>query len=129
MRISVHTSDRTSFKRCRQRWDFSSNLRMNMEPKSPVTPLFFGSNMHAALADYYEPSTPRLPESAVNVFLAKTNKYLDQFDVIDEEKEIWINDQIDLGTGMLGYYFSQCNNLDLMPDTDWQVIWVEKQME
>lgn len=128
-RLSVHTSDRTSFKRCRQRWEFSSNLRMNLESKTPITPLFFGTNIHAALANYYDPSTPRSPGPAIDVFKAHTAAYLAQFEEPDTDKLVWIDEQLELGTGMLKHYFSVVDKLPLMPDTDFEAIWVEKQME
>lgn len=125
MRLSVHTSDRTSFKRCRQKWDFSSNLRMNLESKSPITPLFFGTNVHAALAYYYDPDTPRDAVKATAVFVAKTYQYLDQFENPDVEKQQWVADQIVLGGGMLKHYF-----LNYAPrHDDFQVVYVEQQME
>lgn len=124
VRLSVHTSDRTSFKRCRQRWEFSSNLRMNLESKTPITPLFFGTNIHAALATYYDPVTPRDPAPAKEVFLNKTYVYLAQFDDPPQEKVDWIDEQVVLGSGMLDNYFRYAEEND-----NFKVIWVERQLE
>lgn len=128
MRVSVHTTDRSSFKRCRQRWDFSSNLRMNLEPKTPITPLFFGTNVHAALADYYDPGTPQDGEHAILTFKAKTIAHLAQFEQPSTEQIKWVDDQLELGEGMLKHYFATVNTLPELPDSDFEVVLVEQNM-
>lgn len=54
-RTAIHISDVRVFKDCRQRWDFSSPLRMNLESKNPNKNLLTGSLVHEALAKAYEP--------------------------------------------------------------------------
>lgn len=90
----IHTSDRRAFKTCRQLWDFSSPLRMNLEPKPRgVNALWFGTGIHAALEGYY---------SALS-------------NAADVAEQIWAHycieaefdvpqDTVDLGNGMLKYY-------------------------
>ena len=55
-RTAIHISDVRVFKDCRQRWDFSSPLRMNLESQNPNKNLMTGSLVHEALAKAYEPS-------------------------------------------------------------------------
>jgi hypothetical protein len=50
----IHTTDRAIFKSCRQRWHYSSNLRLNLEPYTPQENLEFGDAIHQALSAYYD---------------------------------------------------------------------------
>src|SRR6516164_542862 len=63
--IPIHASDRATFKRCRRRWDWSSPMRVNLVPRvdtgTVVMPLWFGSGIHWALSQYYDPVLPRDP--------------------------------------------------------------------
>lgn len=52
--ITIHTSDRGLFKRCRRQWDYASPLRRNLEPKDVFSSYFwFGTGFHFALEDYH----------------------------------------------------------------------------
>jgi PD-(D/E)XK nuclease superfamily len=52
---SIHNSDVSNYKRCRQLWDWSSNLRHNLEPiPQSVNALWFGSGIHEGLYFYYK---------------------------------------------------------------------------
>lgn len=53
----VRTSERGVFKRCPQRWWWSSVE--GLAPKEPSKALWFGSNWHAVMADYYQLGTKR----------------------------------------------------------------------
>jgi len=99
--IEVHTSDRSMFKRCRQSWDFASNLRMNLEPNRPIEPLWMGTGIHLALATYYEPSTPRDPEHMVKTFHQYVQDWVDHNEPDDTE---WADRLLAQGTGMLENY-------------------------
>lgn len=122
MYLEVHTSDRTSFKRCRQRWDFSSNLRMNLEPKTPIEPLWFGTAIHEALAAYYDPEGigPK-PALSMNAFNQYINDWKDQLEAISVDQEEWAEEMRTKGTAMLAYYFQWAPKHD-----DFEVIFVEK---
>lgn len=53
----VRTSERGVFKRCPQRWWWSSVE--GLAPKDPSKALWFGSNWHIVMADYYRPGKKR----------------------------------------------------------------------
>lgn len=55
----LRTSDRTSFKGCRRRWNWQSNLRQNLEPKQGQNALWFGTGIHFALEEYFDPTCDR----------------------------------------------------------------------
>ena len=143
MRVSIHTSDRTNFKRCRQRWDFSSNIRGNLEPKKPVTPLWFGSGIHESLAAYYDPEitlstgntylkkgtgilqrVPRDPDFGIFVFENYVDSWLTSLGEPSEDQYLWAKENRELGLGMLNNYFQWARIND-----DFEVIWVEKEYE
>lgn len=122
----IHTTDRSTFKNCRQKWDMSSNLRMNLEPEHPYEPFFFGTAIHDALALYYDPSTPRDIVSAFEQAFAPAIK--EWFDELTEGQETPSEEQWnkkeeleDLGSGMLDQYDTYAKRED-----DFEVIWTER---
>jgi len=63
--IPIHASDRGTFKTCRRKWEWSSPMKMNLVPNVEQTGidirLWFGSGVHYALAQYYDPVIQRDP--------------------------------------------------------------------
>lgn len=63
--LPIHTSDVASFKRCRRYWDWTSptrnNLRRRVEIYGVNIPLWFGTGIHYALEQYYDPILKRDP--------------------------------------------------------------------
>lgn len=61
--IPIHASDRGTFKRCRRRWHWSSPMRENLTQKvgegAISMPLWYGSGVHWALSQYYDPMLQR----------------------------------------------------------------------
>lgn len=57
--IPIHGSDIASFKRCRRYWDWTSpsrnNLRRRVEIHGVSMPLWYGTGIHFALEQYYDP--------------------------------------------------------------------------
>lgn len=66
--IPIHTSDRASFKRCRRYWNWTSPMRNNLRPMVITHginfPLWFGTGIHYALEQYYQPGISRDPVEA-----------------------------------------------------------------
>lgn len=66
--IPIHQSDAANFKRCRRRWEWSSPMRLNLTGKvsqlGVYMPLWFGSGIHYALQQYYDPNFQRDPVEA-----------------------------------------------------------------
>lgn len=61
--VILRTSERTAFKRCPARWWWS--YREGLKPKSAEsTPLWFGTGVHLAFAEWYLPGTKRGPHPA-----------------------------------------------------------------
>lgn len=72
--MDIHISDVRTFRQCRRKWNFSSPLRMNLEPTSTYAPFFMGRAVHHCLELYYSPEHIPLQDS------------LDQF--IDNEEKL-----------------------------------------
>lgn len=66
--IPIHSSDRASFKFCRRQWAWSSPSRLNLIPRADVygvdKNLWFGTGIHYALEQYYNPLLKRHPAEA-----------------------------------------------------------------
>lgn len=66
--IPIHNSDRAAFRRCRRYWDWSSPSRTNLTVRADIhgvaMPLFFGTGIHYALEQYYQPGLRRDPVEA-----------------------------------------------------------------
>lgn len=66
--IPIHNSDRGSFKRCRQYWEWSSPTRQNLMIRADIfgvnIPMWFGTGCHYALEQSYNPILRRDPVEA-----------------------------------------------------------------
>ena len=63
--IPIHNSDRGAFKRCRRYFDWNSPSRQNLSLRADIhgvnTDLWFGTGIHWALENYYDPALRRDP--------------------------------------------------------------------
>jgi hypothetical protein len=70
--IPIHTSDRAQFKFCRRKWNWASPMRENLRGKVTQTgitmPLWFGTGIHRALAQHYNPVLSHDPVEAFNTW-------------------------------------------------------------
>jgi hypothetical protein len=66
--VPLHNSDRGSFLRCRRYWDWSSPARNNLPLRADIhginPNLWFGTGIHWALEQYYQPGLRRDPVEA-----------------------------------------------------------------
>ena len=51
--LVMRTSDRSAFRRCRRKWDFTSHLRQNLTSTEQKSYLWLGTGGHFALEDWY----------------------------------------------------------------------------
>jgi len=125
----IHTSGRKSFRTCRRSWDWVFNKQYY--PITTAKPLEFGSAYHKAMEVYYDPKTwgwdaELRQASAIAAFEEMCEKQkakaLIESMSLDADVEADYNDRVDLGVGMLRYYFS-----DVAPvvDKGWKPIYVE----
>ena len=110
--IYLHNSDRTTFKRCRRKWDFSSPFRQNLRTKvENHTPFFLGSAIHFALEDYH--GYNKFNYSLTDAF----NAYIDSFNPSDLPENI--DELRELGHDMLNHYSSWIFTLEDKFETVW----------
>jgi hypothetical protein len=127
----VHTSERRSFRACRRRWNWLFNK--GYYPLVTAKPLEFGVSFHKAMEVYYEPETWAWDKEVVaaNAVLAFVEKCEEQKKraiettghlYLDDELEGDYAERVDLGKGMLNYYFSQ---VAPVLDKGWKPAFVE----
>ena len=101
----VHISDVRTFRNCRVRWDYSSNLRHSLTPRRPNRHLWMGSAVHYALAAYYGSGMSGKRTGLLRAYEAYTDR---TFAEIEDKcygqvpKDIY--EAHDLGEAMLKHY-------------------------
>ena len=123
-KVIIRTSDRLTFKRCRQQWDFGSKIRQNWEPLIRPLPLDFGVAIHAGLQEYYEPDFWTGDRSMIQLVAKEVfrdlcrvhrNDYLEAMHVDDMDPQIeqeQYYEPMELGLGMLDHYFQWAPTVD-----------------
>lgn len=103
--VMVRTSERLSFRRCRQRWWWG--WREGLKAPFTANSLWFGEGIHFALAGYYKPGTKRGPAPADTfekwVGAEKRRIYTKPNPDVDETKIVGAKE---LGVGMLTAYIA-----------------------
>lgn len=115
----IHTTERATFKRCRRKWDFSSNNRMNLTAKVPSMPLWLGSCVHESLAAYYGEGDDLL-ETFNNEALATRKETWEYLGHVDPELGDKFDENQTLGQDMLEHYAMWAPTVD-----DFEVISTE----
>lgn len=117
--IHIRNSERGSLNKCPQRWwwDWREGLRLKETPKA----LWFGTAIHAALADYYRPGTKR-SKDYIDKFRESADmeeEYI-RTNVGDVDEDQWL-DARTLGEQMLTGYHKFYGG-----DKKWDVIATEQ---
>lgn len=131
-KLVIRTSDRTSFRTCRAKWDFGSKIRLNWEFVPGLEPLDFGTAIHAALEVHYDPrrwgedrfvvqSESMVAFHSHMMDWQKRLKKANQWDMISKE---W-NEHVELGRGMLRHFFTWA----VEHDKHWEPLKVEIEFE
>lgn len=125
----IHTSERKSFRSCRRRWDW--HFRESLYPLTTAKPLEFGVAYHVGMETYYNPETwdwdNEIKENlAIKAFVdsceEQREKALQQNIFFDPEIEKDYNERVELGKGMMKYYFSKVAPKE---DIGWKPVKVE----
>lgn len=127
----IHTSERKSFQGCRRRWDWL--FRQNYYPKVTAKYFEFGTAFHAGMEKYYDPKTWKLDRQVIAdlailefVHVCEEQKKdavkLGQQLYLDDDVEADYAERVELGKGMLNYFFTK-----VAPKTDhgWKPVKVE----
>lgn len=102
--IILRTSERSAFKRCPAKWWWA--YREGLKPRgAEKTPLWFGTGVHFALAEWYLPGTKRGPHPA-ETFAKFAGDAVTAIKVTDADEETLAQfvDGKDLGIAMLEGY-------------------------
>ncbi len=102
-RSGIHVTDISQFRECRFRWNIQSHLRRNLESKKFTAPLWLGTGIHEALAAYYGEGLD-VVEAFSDWAITGKAALKKVRENISEEEIAKIDEQIDLGTGMLTHY-------------------------
>lgn len=112
----IHTSGRRAFRQCRRKWDWAFNKAYY--PKRTAKPLEFGVAYHNAMEVYYDPKTwnddptkriilaIKRFEDTVEKQRAVTREYAESGNFAGDFEQDY-DDRLDLGRGMLNYYFKE----------------------
>ena len=112
----VRTSDRKSFKDCRLAWHWGSKIRMNLETLREDISISFGTSIHAAMEEFYDPigwtkfSAEERKAMALQRFETTWTSYLKE-GLSEEERAEWKR-LFDLGREMIKGYVVWARNVD-----------------
>lgn len=100
--VYLRTSERTSYRRCRQRWQWG--YVEHLQPKTSASALRFGTLIHKALAAYYPPGRKRgtHPREAFEAAFAEEGHIFGQWD-----EEGMKTDPLSLGIAMCDGYVKE----------------------
>lgn len=115
MVLEMRTSERKSFKRCGQRWEWGYKQGLKVLRES--NPLWFGQAVHLALAEWYKPGTERGVHPAKTFVDVIEQDKVGRFDPTSEEDEREYAASMELGVDMLNRYVDEFGE-----DENWEVI-------
>lgn len=111
----VHTSERRSFRGCRRRWHWV--FQDFYYPQVTAKPLEFGVAFHNAMEVLYDPTTWNLPDREIVLGAAKQTfvdtceeqkkQFLKVQSGMDDEAREDYKERVELGKGMLDYYWRE----------------------
>lgn len=125
----IHTSERRSFRACRRRWNWI--FRENYYPIMTAKPLEFGVAYHKGMETYYDPKTWDWDREVVaalaiqdfaTVCEEQRTKAIEANGFLEEDVQTDYNERVELGKGMLNYYF---NKVAPKEDRGWKPAKVE----
>jgi hypothetical protein len=122
--LIISVTEREEFKRCRRRWDYSSNNRQGLQPITPGVSLSLGTLIHAALADWSTQCYSKAdggrcvgtPPDLVSIFMQHSNETVDvtkanynkNVGVMPSDSELaTLYESIELGMAMMKNYQDQ----------------------
>jgi hypothetical protein len=123
----IHVTDRTTFKRCRRKYDYQVREKLELKD-STYGALWFGSGIHEALATYYthRQQTGEFSKQALFVgwagYLADKEKTV-QLETPEQHEKF--DNMLALADGMIESYYEY----SVARDKDWQILAVEEEFQ
>lgn len=115
MSLEVRTSERRTFKRCQYKWLW--RYKEELVPLTESAPLWFGTAVHLALAEWYKPGSERGEHPAVTFAKALDNGEVKHGDLTDPEKLAEFTEHHEMGVDMMKRYVDTYGT-----DEQWEVI-------
>jgi len=116
--ISIHTSDRNSYRRCRRRWDFTSELRQHLTPKI-INPKFYaGTAIHFSLEDYHGYNLFGHPYNAFQAYHNAFKEYATENETEDNPAEFY-EEETEFVQGIFDHYTENWLSARHLFDTLW----------
>jgi hypothetical protein len=115
----IRTSERLTFTRCPQAWEWAYVDRL--KPYTPSPALRFGSLIHVALEKFYKPGTKRGPNPADTFEQEYEKELVAQHKIGFRDDDGTWNEAGELGVAMMTAYLSHYGR-----DTRWRVLHTEK---
>lgn len=109
----IHVSEIREFKKCRFSWQLK--FVHQFYPKITAKPLEFGTAYHAAKEVFYDPEKKQYPKEvradlAIQKFRDTCIKQRETIEQITEEQAADYKERLELGVGMLNYYFNELSD-------------------
>lgn len=119
----LRSSERSTFKRCPQQWHWAY-VEGLVSTQVESIPLWFGTGMHLAWAEYYVPGTERgrNPHDTWDQFCEGKETDLIKIQSSDEEHEKYVN-AVELGHLMIDAYIDEYKG-----DPNWEVLAPEQRV-
>lgn len=117
----IRTSERRKFKRCPQAWWWGWREGLVRKSGAQATPLWFGTGIHEALAQWYQPGTARgvHPADYWLDWVGEEERDVRTALSDDFQEDEWV-DAKDLGEAMLVGYVDKYG-----ADDNWDVLYIE----
>lgn len=98
----IHISDIRTFRSCRRRWEWSSNLKRNLEPYVVYPPFFTGRGIHEALEMHYKYGDDII--TAFTAFVTVERAMMDEQGTLWPQEENVFEEQVALAFNVLQHY-------------------------
>lgn len=108
MTLEIRTSERRVWKRCQQKWFWG--YKQGLKPLTEAAPLWFGTAVHEALAEWYQPGTTRGPHPAVTFANLLDSGKVKTGDLSDPNKMAEFVEHHEMGVDMLNRYVEYWGN-------------------
>ncbi len=113
----IRTSDRSSFKRCRRKWNWESGIRENLGPVDRPSYFWIGTGGHFAMEDFHGHNYYGNPVTAFEAYCDACVKSADhhKIQVPDDYEE-----QRAMGVGVIAHYLDWIKERDAL-----ETVWME----
>jgi len=103
--ISIHTSDRNSYRRCRRKWNWTSALREHLEPVQINDKFFVGNCLHYSMEDFHGYNYFGHPYNAFKAYYDAYKEWALEKET-EEYSALLFEEETEFAQGLLDHYAS-----------------------